>query len=61
MLWVKTAETVWCPSKAIVTAPWGQPAPRKQNIVYSWQKICVQEAVEIKRKVNYKRKTELHR
>lgn len=57
MLWIKTAERVWFPSKAIVTAPWGQPALRKQNIKYAVQKMCAQE---VKRRVECSSKTELH-
>lgn len=48
---------VWFLSKATVTAPWGQPALRKQNINCDVQKMCVQE---VKRKVECRRKTEFH-
>lgn len=52
ILWMKTAEIFWFPSKAVASAAWGQPALRKQNINYAVQETCVQEAVEVKRKVS---------
>lgn len=60
--WMQTvaAETVWFPYKAVVTVPWAQPALTKRNMDYDVQRRGVQAAAAVKRKVDCRKKTELH-